>query len=435
MRAAGSTWRARRARCRRRSCPTLMTALFMCGRLAEAGQLLDGAIESARSSGIPQAVAWTLVNRANALHRVRRRGRGARVCGGELRAHAADRRTLRLGMVGADGRRHVAARGRSRAGGRGAGAGSGRAGARHHPRQLARVRSPAAHALPAWRSAATRRRASRSRSRRRPPDRWGCRWPTRGRTVPRRTSRSPPASTARPPSGRSRRRDCAEQAGAVIEEALSRTLAGQALALAGDRERALARAAARGDGARRVRRAAPARCRRARAAQARTSRAPALAQGQRRRRRRGHADRARAPSRRARRRPQDEPRLARQHSLLRVQGGSPIVQHQMMQHMLADMATQIEAARLLTHKAAATEPPQVVLSSMAKVFASDTAVKVATDAVQIMGAYGTTGKSGAEKYFRDAKMTQIFEGTNELCRLAITAPMLQYAGLGSIGGD
>jgi len=106
-----------------------------------------------------------------------------------------------------------------------------------------------------------------------------------------------------------------------------------------------------------------------------------------------------------------------------------------VQHMLADMATQIEAARLLTHKAAATAPPQVVLSSMAKVFASDTAVKVATDAVQIMGAYGTTGKSGAEKYFRDAKMTQIFEGTNEICRLAITAPMLQYAGLGTIGGS
>jgi len=127
--------------------------------------------------------------------------------------------------------------------------------------------------------------------------------------------------------------------------------------------------------------------------------------------------------------------LARQHTLIRVQGGSPIVHHQMVQHMLADMATQIEAARLLTHKAAAAEPPQVVLSSMAKVFASDTAVKVATDAVQIMGAYGTTGRSGAEKYFRDAKMTQIFEGTNEICRLAITAPMLQYAGLGTIGGS
>jgi alkylation response protein AidB-like acyl-CoA dehydrogenase len=46
-----------------------------------------------------------------------------------------------------------------------------------------------------------------------------------------------------------------------------------------------------------------------------------------------------------------------------------------------------------------------------------------------MGAYGTTLKSGAEKYFRDAKMTQIFEGTNEICRLAITAPMLREAGL------
>ncbi len=127
--------------------------------------------------------------------------------------------------------------------------------------------------------------------------------------------------------------------------------------------------------------------------------------------------------------------LARQHALIRVQGGSPLVQHQMVQAMLADMATHIEAARLLTHKAAATEPPDVVLSSMAKVFASDTAVKVATDAVQIMGAYGTTSKSGAEKYFRDAKMMQIWAGTNEICRLAITAPLLPYAGLGAMGSD
>ena len=121
--------------------------------------------------------------------------------------------------------------------------------------------------------------------------------------------------------------------------------------------------------------------------------------------------------------------LARQHALNRVQGGGPIAQHQMVQHMLADMATQIEAARLLTHKAAATSPMDAALSSMAKVFASDAAVKVATDAVQIMGAFGTTIKSGAEKYFRDAKMTQIVQGTNELCRLAITYPTLQEAGL------
>ncbi len=121
--------------------------------------------------------------------------------------------------------------------------------------------------------------------------------------------------------------------------------------------------------------------------------------------------------------------LGQQHALNRMQGGGPIMQHQMVQHMLADMATQIEAARLLTHKAATISPLSTSLSSMAKVFASDTAVKVATDAVQLMGAFGTTLKSGAEKYYRDAKMTQIFQGTNELCRLAITYPTLQEAGL------
>lgn len=120
--------------------------------------------------------------------------------------------------------------------------------------------------------------------------------------------------------------------------------------------------------------------------------------------------------------------LARQHTLGRVQGGGPIIRHQMVQHLLADMMTQIEAARLLTWQAADTEPPQLGLSSMAKVFASDMAVKVATDAVQLMGAYGTTLKSGADKYFRDAKMTQILEGTNEICRLAITAPLASQPG-------
>lgn len=123
--------------------------------------------------------------------------------------------------------------------------------------------------------------------------------------------------------------------------------------------------------------------------------------------------------------------LAQQHAHNRIQGGGPIMHHQMVQHMLADMATQIEAARVLTHKAATQEPLDTALASMAKVFASDTAVKVTTDAVQIMGAFGTTLKSGAEKYYRDAKMTQIFEGTNEICRLAITAPMLKNVGLSS----
>jgi alkylation response protein AidB-like acyl-CoA dehydrogenase len=126
--------------------------------------------------------------------------------------------------------------------------------------------------------------------------------------------------------------------------------------------------------------------------------------------------------------------LARQYTTTRVQGGSPIAQHQMVQHLLADMAIQTEAARLLTHKAAASNPPEMALSSMAKVFASDVAIKVATDAVQLMGAYGTTSKSGAEKYFRDAKMTQIFTGTNEICRLAVTHPMLRATGLLPVDG-
>ena len=121
--------------------------------------------------------------------------------------------------------------------------------------------------------------------------------------------------------------------------------------------------------------------------------------------------------------------LARQHTRQRRQGGGPIIQHQIVQHKLADMATQIEAARLLTYKAAVGKPLDLAACSMAKVFASDTAVKVATDAVQLMGAFGTTLKSGAEKYYRDAKMTQIFEGTNELCRLAVTYPLLRDAGL------
>lgn len=121
--------------------------------------------------------------------------------------------------------------------------------------------------------------------------------------------------------------------------------------------------------------------------------------------------------------------LARQHTFTRVQGGGPIIQHQMVRHLLADMAMQIEAARLLVHKAALVEPPDVSLSAMAKVFATDTAVKVTSDAVQLMGAYGTTMKSGAEKYFRDAKMTQIFEGTNEVCRLAVSSAMVRDAGL------
>lgn len=121
--------------------------------------------------------------------------------------------------------------------------------------------------------------------------------------------------------------------------------------------------------------------------------------------------------------------LAHRHAAGRVQGGGPILGHQMVQGALADVAMRIEAARLLAYKAASCDPPQLALSSMAKVFASEVAVQAAGDAVQLLGAYGTTRKSGAEKIYRDAKMTQILAGTNDICRLAVTAPLRQSAGL------
>ena len=99
----------------------------------------------------------------------------------------------------------------------------------------------------------------------------------------------------------------------------------------------------------------------------------------------------------------------------------------MVQGTLADMAMRVEAARLLAYKAALCDPPQLALSSMAKVFASEVAVQATGDAVQLLGAYGTTRKSGAEKLYRDAKMTQILAGTNDICRLAVTAPLRQPA--------
>ena len=114
--------------------------------------------------------------------------------------------------------------------------------------------------------------------------------------------------------------------------------------------------------------------------------------------------------------------LALRHAAGRHQGGGPILHHQMVRGRLADMAISLEAARLLTYKAAACEPPDLGLSSMAKVLASETAVQAAGEAVQLLGAYGTTRKGGAERMYRDAKMTQMLEGANDICRLAVTSP-------------
>ncbi|MBU3984194.1 MAG: acyl-CoA dehydrogenase family protein [Proteobacteria bacterium] len=104
----------------------------------------------------------------------------------------------------------------------------------------------------------------------------------------------------------------------------------------------------------------------------------------------------------------------------RVQFGKPIMAFQAVQHMLADMAIQLEAARALVYGAArhidAHPYNMSEVSSMCKVFATDMAMKVATDAVQVMGGYGYMREYPVEKMMRDAKILQIYEGTNQIQR-------------------
>jgi alkylation response protein AidB-like acyl-CoA dehydrogenase len=106
----------------------------------------------------------------------------------------------------------------------------------------------------------------------------------------------------------------------------------------------------------------------------------------------------------------------------RRQFDSPIARFQGVQFQLADMATQVEAARLLVYKAAyraSAGLPYSTDSAMAKLFASETAMKVATQAVQIFGGYGYTREFPVERMMRDAKITEIYEGTSEIQRLVI----------------
>lgn len=107
----------------------------------------------------------------------------------------------------------------------------------------------------------------------------------------------------------------------------------------------------------------------------------------------------------------------------RVQFGKPIIAFQAVQHMLADMAIGIEAARSLTYGAAKhidSHPKDMSkASSMCKVFATDMAMKVTTDAVQVMGGYGYMCEYPVEKMMRDAKILQIYEGTNQIQRNVI----------------
>ncbi|MDR4982140.1 acyl-CoA dehydrogenase [Bacillus cereus] len=107
----------------------------------------------------------------------------------------------------------------------------------------------------------------------------------------------------------------------------------------------------------------------------------------------------------------------------RNQFGKPIAAQQGIGFKLADMATDVEAARLLTYQAAWLESeglPYGKESAMSKVFAGDTAMKVTTEAVQVFGGYGYTKDYPVERYMRDAKITQIYEGTQEIQRLVIS---------------
>jgi alkylation response protein AidB-like acyl-CoA dehydrogenase len=107
--------------------------------------------------------------------------------------------------------------------------------------------------------------------------------------------------------------------------------------------------------------------------------------------------------------------------------GVPIGHHQMVQWMLADMATGIEGARLLTLRAATLKDagkPYRAAAAMAKLFASETAMRVTTDAIQVHGGYGYIRESGVERYFRDAKITQIYEGTSQIQKLVIAREVL-----------
>jgi alkylation response protein AidB-like acyl-CoA dehydrogenase len=118
---------------------------------------------------------------------------------------------------------------------------------------------------------------------------------------------------------------------------------------------------------------------------------------------------------------------ARHYALGRRQFGQPIASFQAIQWKLADMATRIEAARLLTYRAAYLKDQgrrTTLDSAMAKLYASEVAVRVAEESVQIHGGYGFVKDYPAEKFFRDVKLTTIGEGTSEIQRLVIARQLL-----------
>uniref|UniRef100_A0A7C4AQ65 Cyclohexane-1-carbonyl-CoA dehydrogenase n=1 Tax=Desulfomonile tiedjei TaxID=2358 RepID=A0A7C4AQ65_9BACT len=119
------------------------------------------------------------------------------------------------------------------------------------------------------------------------------------------------------------------------------------------------------------------------------------------------------------------------YSVERQTFGKFLAEHQMIQSIIADSAMLIEASRGLIYRAAALYDqgkPNTKIASMAKCFASDAAMKITTDAVQVFGGYGYTKDFPVERMFRDAKLTQIFEGANQIQRIIIARQVLKEVG-------
>jgi alkylation response protein AidB-like acyl-CoA dehydrogenase len=120
--------------------------------------------------------------------------------------------------------------------------------------------------------------------------------------------------------------------------------------------------------------------------------------------------------------------LALAYSKERKAFGKPINQHQAIQFKLADMATQIEAARLLVLKAAWLKDEgkdYAFASAMAKLYASEVAMNVTIEAVQVHGGYGYVKEYHVERLMRDAKITQIYEGTSEIQKIVISRSIIR----------
>ena len=117
------------------------------------------------------------------------------------------------------------------------------------------------------------------------------------------------------------------------------------------------------------------------------------------------------------------------YSKERVQFGKPLAKLQAIQWMIADMGTEIEASRLLVYRSAWMKANKIKgfgkFSAMAKLFAAEAAMRATTKAIQIHGGYGYTKEYPVERHFRDAKITEIYEGTNEIQRMVIAASLLK----------